>query len=88
MFTRERSATRPSEFQRASVMPPRPYGHLRFFVQFPRSGGDFHLRYSDIVGAGSDEPPLLEVNLISRYSSKALTGRYLIESLPQPDIHC
>ena len=34
----------------------------------------------------SDEPQLLAVNLVRSNGSPALTGHYLVDILPQPDI--
>ena len=47
----------------------------------------FHLLYDGTVGVTlSDEPQQLEVNLVSSIGSPALTGHYLDDILPQPDI--
>ena len=54
--------------------------------------GGFHLLYDGTVGVTlSDEPQLLEVNLVGSNGSPALTGHYLVDMLlvdmlPQPDI--
>ena len=49
--------------------------------------GAFHLRYDGITGVTlSDEPQLLTVNLVRSNGSPALTGQYLVDILPQPDI--
>ena len=47
-------------------------------------GGGFHLLYGGKVGITlSDEPQLLEVNLVRSKGSPALTGHYLVDMLPQ-----
>ena len=47
--------------------------------------GGFHLLYEGTVGVTlSDEPQLLEVNLVRSNGSPALTGHYLVDMLPQP----
>ena len=47
--------------------------------------GGFRLRYDGTVGVNlSDEPQLLEVNLVRSNGSPALTGHYLVGMLPQP----
>ena len=49
--------------------------------------GGFHLLYDGTVGVSlSDEPQLLEVNLVRCNGSPALTGHYLDDMLPQPSI--
>ena len=49
--------------------------------------GGFHLLYDGTVGVTlSDEPHLLEVNLLHSNGSPALTGHYLVDMLPQPGI--
>ena len=51
------------------------------------SGGGFHLRYEGAAGVTlSDDPQLLAVNLARRVDSPALTGHYLVDMLPQPDL--
>ena len=50
-------------------------------------GGAFHLLYGGtVVVTLSDEPQLLEVNLVRSNGSPALTGHYLVDMLPQPSI--
>ena len=47
----------------------------------------FHLLYDGTVGVTlSDQPQLLEVNLVRSNGSPALTGHYLVDILSQPDI--
>ena len=47
-------------------------------------GGAFHLLYGGTVGVTlSDEPQLLEVNLLRSNDSPALTGHYLVDMLSQ-----
>ena len=49
--------------------------------------GGFHLIYDGSVGVTlSDEPQLLEINLVRSNGSLALTGHYLVDMLPQPGI--
>ena len=46
--------------------------------------GGFHLLYDGTVGVTlSDEPQLLEVNLVRSNGSPALTGHYLDDMLPR-----
>ena len=47
----------------------------------------FQLLYDGTVGVTlSDQPQLLEVNLVRSNGSAALTGHYLVDILSQPDI--
>ena len=65
-----------------------PMGASAFVPAAPASGGGFHLRDdgADRVTL-SDEPQLLAVNLLVRSNVlPALTGHYLVEMLPQPDL--
>ena len=49
--------------------------------------GGFHLLYDGAVSVTlSDEPQLLEVNLVRSNGSPTLTGKYLVDMLPQPGI--
>ena len=49
--------------------------------------GGFDLLYDGAVGVTlSDEPQLLEVNVVSSNGSPALTGQHLDDMLPQPGI--
>ena len=49
--------------------------------------GGFHLLYDGTVGVTlSNEPQLLEVNLVRNNGSPALTGPYLVDMLSQPGI--
>ena len=49
--------------------------------------GGFHLFYDGTVGVTlSEEPQLLEVNLMRSNGSPALTGYYLVDMLLQPGI--
>ena len=49
--------------------------------------GGFHLLYDGTVGVTlSDEPQLLEVNLVRINGSLALTGHYLVDMLPLSSI--
>ena len=49
--------------------------------------GGFHLLYDGTVGVTlSDEPHLLEVNLVHSNGSPALTGHYLVDMPPQAGI--
>ena len=51
------------------------------------SNGAFHFFYVGITGVTlSDEPQPLAVNLVRSNGSPALTGHYLVDILPQPDI--
>ena len=51
------------------------------------TNGVFHLLYDGAADiALSDEPQLLEVNLVRSNGSPALTGHHLVGILPQPDI--
>ena len=47
--------------------------------------GGFHPLYEGTVWVTlSDEPQMLEVNLVRSNGSPALTGHYLVDMLPQP----
>ena len=47
----------------------------------------FHLLYDGAVGVtSSDEPRLLEVNLVRSNGSPALTRQHLVDTLPQPGL--
>ena len=49
--------------------------------------GGFHPLYDGAVGVTlSDEPRLLEVNLVRCNGSPALTGQYVVDMLPQPGL--
>ena len=49
--------------------------------------GGFYLLYDETVGVTlSDDPQLLEVNLVRSNGSPALRGHYLVDMLPQPGI--
>ncbi|CAN0590197.1 unnamed protein product, partial [Laminaria digitata] len=51
------------------------------------SNSGFHLRYDGTVGVTrSDEPQLLAVNWVRSNGSPALTGDYIGEMVPQPDV--
>ena len=51
------------------------------------SDGGFHLRYDGTVGVTlSHEPQLFAVNLVGSNGYPALTGHYLVNMLPQPDL--
>ena len=51
------------------------------------SKGPFHLRYDGTTGVIlSDKPQLLAVNLVRSNGSPALTGHYLVDIVPQPNI--
>ena len=50
-------------------------------------GGGFHLRYDSADSFTLANEQLLAVNLIASNGSPALlTGSYLVETLPQPDL--
>ena len=55
-------------------------------IEPPATGDCFHLLYDGTVGVTSDEPQLLEVNLVRSNGSPALTGHCLVDTLPQPGI--
>ena len=49
--------------------------------------GFYFLLYDGTVGVTvSDEPQMLEVDLVRSNGSPALTGHYLVDMLPQPGI--
>ena len=51
------------------------------------SGGGFHLCHEGAVGVTlSDDPQLLPVNVVRSDGSPALTGHYLVDMVPQPDL--
>ena len=62
-------------------------GVSAYVIDPTATDGGFHLLCDDTVGVIlSDEPQLLEVNLVRSRGSPALTGQYLVDMLPQPDI--
>ena len=62
-------------------------GVAAFVVDPAPSNGAFHLRFDGTTGVTlSDEPQLLAVNLVRSNGSPTLTGHYLVDILPQPDI--
>ena len=62
-------------------------GIAAYAVDPAPSNGAFHVRYGGTTGVTlSDEPQLLAVNLVHNNGSPALTGHYLVDTLPQPDI--
>ena len=64
-----------------------PTGASAFVPDPLAPGGGFHLRYDGADGVTlSDEPQLLAVNLVRSNGLPALTGHYLAEMLPQPDL--
>ena len=72
-----------------------PTGASAFVPDPLASGGGFHSRYDGADCATlSDEPHLLAVNLVrsnglealTGHCLKALTGHYVVEMLPQPDL--
>ena len=51
------------------------------------SRGRFHLRYEDAAGVTlSDDPQLPAVHSVRSDGSPALTGHYLVNMMPQPDL--
>ena len=84
------------------ALPPRPHdnwvfaelshhattGVSAYAIDFTATDGGFHLLLDDgTVGVTlSDEPQLLEGNLVRSYGSPALIGHYLVDMLPQPGI--
>ena len=81
------------------ALPPRPHdnwvfaelshhattGVSAYAIDFTATDGGFHLLLDDgTVGVTlSDEPLLLEVNLVRRNGSPALTGHYLVDMLQE-----
>ena len=62
-------------------------GVLAYAIEPTATNGGFHLLYDGTVGVTlSDEPQLLEVNLVRSNGSPSLTGHYLVHMLPQPGI--
>ena len=62
-------------------------GVLAYAIEPTATNGGFHLLYDGTVGVTlSDEPQLLEVNLVRSNGSPELTGHYLLDMLPQPSI--
>ena len=81
---------RPSDqrvFGELTLSDHAPTGASAFVPDPLASGGSFHLRYDGADGVTwSDEPQLLAVNLVRSNGLPALTGHYLVEMLPQPDL--
>ena len=64
-----------------------PTGMSVYTIDPAASGGGFHLRYEGATGVTqSDDPQLLAVNLVRSDGSPALTGHYLVDMMPQPDL--
>ena len=62
-------------------------GVAAYAVDAAATNGAFHLLYDGTRGVVlSDEPQLLTVNLVRSNGSPALTGHYVVDILPQPDI--
>ena len=62
-------------------------GLAAYAVDPAPSNGDFHLLYGGITDVPlSDEPQPFAANLVRSNGSPALTGHYLVDILPQPDI--
>ena len=62
-------------------------GVSAYAMDLTATDGGFHLLYDGAVGLTlSDEPQLLAVNLVRSKGSPALTGQYLVDTLPQPGI--
>ena len=65
-------------------------GVSAYAIDLTATDDSFHLLYDGNVGVTlSDEPQLLEVNLVRSNGSPALTGHYrhyLVDMLPQPGI--
>ena len=62
-------------------------GVAAYTVDPAATNGGFHLLHDIAAGVAlSDGPQLLEVNLVRSNGSPALTGHYLVDILPQPDI--
>ena len=63
-------------------------GVSAYVIDPTATDGGFHLLYDGTVGVAlSDEPQLLEVNLVRSNGSPALTGQYLVDMLLQPGIN-
>ena len=62
-------------------------GVSAYAIEPTATNGGFHLLYDGSVGVTlSDEPQLLEVNLVGSNDPPALTGHYLVHMLPQSGI--
>ena len=60
---------------------------LAYAINPTAADDGFHLLCDDTVGVTfSDEPPLVEVNVVRSDGSPAPIGRYLVDMLPQPGI--
>ena len=58
-----------------------------YVIEHTATDGGFRLVYDGTVGVTlSVEPQLLEVKLVRSNGPPALTGQYLVDMLPQPDI--
>ena len=64
-----------------------PTGMSVYAIDSAASGGGFHLRYEGAAGAAlSDDPQMLAVNMLRSDGSPALTGHYLVDVMPLPDL--
>ena len=64
-----------------------PTGMSMYPIDPTASGGGFHVRYEGATGVTlSDDPQLLAVNLVRSDGYPALTGHYLVDMMPQPDL--
>ena len=80
-------AVGPTRFWRAGVTSPRPDRHVRLRHRPAVSGGSFRLRNEDAVGVTlPNDPQLLAVNLVRSDGSPVLTGHYLVDVMPQPNL--
>ena len=63
-------------------------GVAAYAVDPAATNGGFHLLYDGTAGVAlSDEPQLLEVNLVRSNGLHVLTGHYFVDIMPQPNIH-
>ena len=64
-----------------------PAGVPAYAIDPVASGVGFHLRYDGAEGVSlPDEPQLLAVNLVRSNGSQAITGKFLVDMLPQSDL--
>ena len=72
-------------FGRLTLSHHAPTGVSAYAIDPTATEGGIYLLYDGCAGVTmSDEPQLLEVNLVRSNGSPALTGQYLVDMLPQP----
>ena len=75
------------DFGELELVHHAPTGMSVYAFDPAASGGSFHLRYEGASGVTlSGDLQLLAVNLVRSDGSPALTGHYLVDMMPQPNL--